>query len=163
MNTLATGHIYGPGSPFNSKKQKTSGLKQKGVVNFKLKKLENKTPEYKNGKICYIELPAIDIRASSDFYTKVFGWQIRHRANGQAAFTDSVNQVSGTWVIDRKPSTDAGILIYIMVDDVEAVLKKILSQGGKVVQKTGKDLPEITARFSDPAGNILGLYQQRNS
>jgi hypothetical protein len=22
------------------------------------------------------------------------------------------------------------------------------------------DAPEITARFSDPAGNVLGLYQQ---
>jgi uncharacterized protein len=28
------------------------------------------------------------------------------------------------------------------------------------VQPIGADAPEITARFSDPAGNVLGLYQQ---
>jgi len=30
------------------------------------------------------------------------------------------------------------------------------------VQEIGGDAPEITARFKDPAGNILGLYQQRH-
>jgi hypothetical protein len=25
----------------------------------------------------------------------------------------------------------------------------------------GADAPEITARFLDPAGNVIGLYQQR--
>jgi len=29
-----------------------------------------------------------------------------------------------------------------------------------VVQAIGADAPEITARFRDPAGNVLGLYQQ---
>jgi hypothetical protein len=28
------------------------------------------------------------------------------------------------------------------------------------VQPIGMDAPEITARFSDPAGNVLGLYQE---
>ena len=28
-----------------------------------------------NGKICYIEMPALDIRRSADFYAKVFGWK----------------------------------------------------------------------------------------
>ena len=27
-----------------------------------------------NGKICYVEIPAIDIRRSIDFYEAVFGW-----------------------------------------------------------------------------------------
>ncbi len=34
------------------------------------------------------------------------------------------------------------------------------ANGGKIVQPIGMDSPEITARFSDPAGNVLGLYQQ---
>jgi hypothetical protein len=28
------------------------------------------------------------------------------------------------------------------------------------VQPIGGDAPEITARFTDPAGNIFGLYQE---
>jgi len=31
-----------------------------------------------------------------------------------------------------------------------------------IVQPLGADAPEITARFSDPAGNVLGLYQEPN-
>jgi hypothetical protein len=28
-------------------------------------------------------------------------------------------------------------------------------------QPIGGDAPEITARFRDPAGNVLGIYQER--
>jgi uncharacterized protein len=30
-----------------------------------------------------------------------------------------------------------------------------------VMQPIGADLPEITARFADPFGNVFGLYQQK--
>ena len=36
------------------------------------------------------------------------------------------------------------------------------SQGGRIVQPIGVDAPEITARFADPDGNVLGLYQEPN-
>jgi len=68
--------------------------------------------------------------------------------------------VSGTWVIGRKPSTEVGLLIYIMVDSVAKTIETIISSGGRIVQPIGMDAPEVTARFSDPAGNIIGLYQQ---
>jgi hypothetical protein len=29
------------------------------------------------------------------------------------------------------------------------------------VQPVGADAPEITARFTDPGGNVIGLYQHR--
>ena len=117
-------------------------------------------PTTGNGKICYLEIPANDIIISASFYKKVFGWQIRERSDGKIAFDDSVKEVSGTWVIGRTPTTETGLLIYIMVDNVSSILKSIVSHGGKVVQPVGMDAPEITARFSDPFGNILGLYQE---
>jgi predicted enzyme related to lactoylglutathione lyase len=120
----------------------------------------NKHPTIANGKICYLEIPAVDVLLSATFYKKVFGWQIRERSNGQIAFDDAINEVSGTWVIGRLPSTEVGILVYIMVDSVASILKSVASHGGKIVQEIGGDAPEITARFSDPAGNIFGLYQE---
>jgi uncharacterized protein len=68
-------------------------------------------PTFGNGKICYIEIPATDISRSSEFYGRVFGWNIRKRGDGSTTFDD------------------------------------------------GADAPEITARFRDPAGNVIGLYQ----
>lgn len=119
-----------------------------------------KRPTRGNGKICYIEIPANDVMISASFYKKVFGWQIRERSDGQIAFDDAIKEVSGTWVIGRFPTTEPGLLVYIMVDSVSSMLKSIVTHGGKIVQPIGLDSPEITARFSDPYGNIFGLYQE---
>src|ERR1700716_292066 len=104
------------------------------------------TPTLATGKICYLELPAADIARSADFYSTVFGWSIRMRGDGHTAFDDSVGEVSGSWVLGRGPSTEAGILVYIMVDSVAATLVDVVKNGGKVVQPVGADAPEITAR-----------------
>src|SRR6266550_5320295 len=120
----------------------------------------NKHPTLTNGKVCYVEIPALDVRRSAEFYEKVFGWRIRTRGDGRTAFDDSVGEVSGAWVLGRKPMMEIGLLIYIMVNSVAATCEAVRTHGGKVVQPIGADAPEITARFSDPAGNILGLYQE---
>jgi predicted enzyme related to lactoylglutathione lyase len=117
-------------------------------------------PTTANGKICYLEIPANDIKASSDFYQIVFGWSIRTRGDGRLAFDDTTGQVSGTWVKGRMPGESVGILTYIMVDSAEDTCASIVANGGSIVQKIGVDAPEITARFKDPAGNVMGLYQQ---
>jgi len=118
-----------------------------------------KQPTFGNGKICYVEIPANDIAISSAFYKNVFGWEIRINKEGNISFDDTVNEVSGTWVTGRSAATNPGLLIHIMVDNITVTIDKIILNGGKIVQSVGMDAPEITARFSDPAGNVLGLYQ----
>ena len=117
-------------------------------------------PSLGNGKICYIEIPALDVEQSIAFYQGVFGWQVRRRGDGKPAFDDGVGQVSGTWITGRPASPDPGLLIYIMCDSVAGTIDAIMAHGGEIVQPIGVDAPEITARFRDPAGNVLGLYQQ---
>ena len=80
------------------------------------------TPTYGNGKICYVEMPATNVKASAEFYEKVFGWKIRQRGDGAVAFDDGVGQVSGTWVKDRAPAATPGLLLYIMVDNAAATV-----------------------------------------
>jgi len=116
-------------------------------------------PTLGNGKICYIQIPATDVARSSEFYRQVFGWRIRERA-GVCAFDDGVGEVSGEWVLERPPSGQPGLLVYIMVDSVAATVDLIVANGGEIVQAIGGDAPEITARFRDPAGNVLGIYQE---
>lgn len=123
--------------------------------------MENKHPTLTNGKVCYIEIPAIDINTSVSFYRDVFGWQTRQRGDGSIAFDDTAGEVSGTWVLGRKAAPGPGLLVYIMVDSVAETVETIVARGGTIVQPVGLDAPEITARFSDPAGNVFGLYQQR--
>ncbi len=117
-------------------------------------------PTLANGKICYIEIPTSDIARSAEFYRRVFGWNIRKRGDGSTAFDDTTGQVSGSWVVGRPPASQPGLLIYVMVDSVAATIDAITANGGEIVQPIGADAPEITARFRDPGGNVLGLYQQ---
>jgi len=113
-----------------------------------------------NGKICYIEMPATDIERSAAFYNKIFGWGIRKRGDGATAFDDATGQVSGSWCVGRPPAATPGLMVYIMVDSVEETVQKIVAAGCEIVQPMGADAPEITARFRDPGGNVIGLYQE---
>jgi predicted enzyme related to lactoylglutathione lyase len=117
-------------------------------------------PTLANGKICYIEMPATDIARSADFYKRVFGWNVRKRGDGSTSFDDTTGEVSGAWVIGRPPAAKPGLLPYVMVDSVAETLEVIVANGGEIVQPIGADAPEITARFRDPAGNVIGLYQE---
>jgi uncharacterized protein len=117
-------------------------------------------PTLANGKICYIEMPATDIARSADFYKGVFDWAIRKRGDGSTAFDDTTSEVSGTWVLGRPPAAKPGLLFYIMVDSVAATIDAVVAHGGEIAQPIGADAPEVTARFRDPAGNVIGLYQQ---
>jgi uncharacterized protein len=117
-------------------------------------------PTMVNGKICYVEIPATDIRRSAEFYAAVFGWSLRQRGDGATAFDDATGEVSGTWVLGRPPSPTPGLLLYVMVDDAAATVEAVKAHGGEIVQPLGADAPEITARFRDPAGNVIGLYQE---
>jgi predicted enzyme related to lactoylglutathione lyase len=117
-------------------------------------------PTRANGKICYLEMPALDVRRSADFYEKVFGWRIRRRSDGSIAFDDTTGEVSGAWVLGRPAWSQPGLLFYIMVDSVAATVDTVIAHGGEIVQPIGADAPEVTARFRDPGGNIIGLYQE---
>jgi predicted enzyme related to lactoylglutathione lyase len=117
-------------------------------------------PTHANGKICYLEIPASDVERSAGFYERVFGWQIRQRGDGATAFDDTTGEVSGAWVTGRPSSSEPGLLLYVMVDSVAATVDTVVANGGEIVQPIGADAPEITARFRDPGGNVIGLYQE---
>jgi uncharacterized protein len=121
---------------------------------------QTKLPTYRTGKICYIEIPARDVRESAQFYKRAFGWQIRQRGDGSTAFDDTVNEVSGTWIVGRPPADEPGLMVYIMVASATAAVDAIVSAGGEIVQPVDPHASEVVATFRDPAGNVIGIYQQ---
>jgi predicted enzyme related to lactoylglutathione lyase/uncharacterized glyoxalase superfamily protein PhnB len=115
---------------------------------------------------CYIEIPARDVHLSADFYEKVFGWNIRKGDTDRPSFDDASGHISGAWVTGRPPASVASLLPYIWVDDIAATLKLATLQGATVVQFVHPDHPGGTsqiATFHDPAGNLIGLYQEAES
>ncbi len=118
-----------------------------------------------DGKICYVEIPAADVDVAAGFYAEVFAWNIRVRGDGQRAFDDATGAVSGSWVLGRAPSRDPGMVMYVMVDSIDATLLKVVSAGGQVATPLTllSAEGEAFATFLDPTGNLLGLYQERRS
>lgn len=89
----------------------------------------------------------------------MFGWHVRHRADGSVGFDDGVNEVSGTWRADRRPA-GPGVLVHVMVNDVAATLAAAVALGGRVVEPMTGDGNERYAQVVDPAGNVVGVFQQ---
>jgi predicted enzyme related to lactoylglutathione lyase len=119
------------------------------------------SPTLGPGKIAYVQIPADDVGESAGFYEAVFGWNIRRRGDGEVAFDDGVGEVSGTWVTGRPPSSEPGLLPYVMVESVEEALEKIVQAGGEIVTPlTPQSEGEAYATFRDPAGNVVGVFQQ---
>lgn len=121
--------------------------------------MKNKQPTHGNGKICYVEIPAHDIAESAAFYKQIFGWTIRTKSDGSTAFDDGINEVSGTWILGRKPSVEPGLLLSVMVDHIEETIKAIEAKGYPIVNRISMGDTEFIAWFVDPGGNVTGLYQ----
>ena len=117
-------------------------------------------PEWRTGKICYVEIPAVDVARSADFYQQAFGWKIRQRGDGATSFDDTVGGVSGTFVTGRPPATEPALVIYLMVADAEVSLAAVQAAGGEIVRPVDPAAGEVFAWFRDPGGNTLGVYQQ---
>jgi predicted enzyme related to lactoylglutathione lyase len=117
-------------------------------------------PTYRTGKICYIEIPATDVKQSAAFYQRAFGWTTRQRGDGSTAFDDTVGEVSGTWVLGRPVAAEPGLMVYIMVASAAKAIDAIRSAGGAIVDHVDPGAREVVATFRDPAGNLIGIYQQ---
>ena len=117
-------------------------------------------PTLRTGKLCYLEIPALDVHESAAFYQRAFGWTIRFGDTERPSFDDTTGEVSGAWVRDRTPDPEPGILPYIMVADAAVAAAAVVAAGGTVVLPVGEYGTEVLATFLDPAGNLLGIYQQ---
>jgi uncharacterized protein len=114
-----------------------------------------------HGKICYLEIPARTGEQSAAFYSKIFGWRVRQRGDGEMEFDDP-GGVSGTWVKESDRTPDEPIRTYIMVDNIAETLKQIEAAGGHVSTPRKEIGPGMGAFavFADPAGAEFGLYEE---
>jgi predicted enzyme related to lactoylglutathione lyase len=117
-------------------------------------------PTVANGKICCSQIPSSDPERDCNFHKQVFDWEIHRHDSGEIAFSGSTGEVSPSWTLGRPPSGTPGLLIYSMVDSVAARIDLVRSNGGEVVEPIGADSGEITAKFRDLSGNVLGLYRE---
>jgi uncharacterized protein len=108
----------------------------------------------KQGQICYLQIPALDLTKSAEFYETVFGWQIERP---YPSFESP--GLIGQWVTERAPAPDAGPLLWINVANIDQTLEAVQSSGGEVIAAKSQDGPRWLATIRDPAGNSIGIAQ----
>jgi uncharacterized protein len=109
--------------------------------------------------ISYLHIPARDPAVSAAFYRDVFGWQL-HGDPNRPSFADGTGHVIGRWVTDQEAAGEDGLRAYIYVASVTDMLASVTAQGGRVVRPPYAEGTLRVALFADPAGNVLGLWQE---
>lgn len=119
-----------------------------------------------NGHICYVEIPAPDVARAKQFYAALFGWRMEDSDLGDAPYTMfQAGSMMGGLDSSQQPS-DKGVLLYLKVEDIPSTLQAIREAGGEVVTNKsqvidGSDAYGFAATFTDPNGNLLGLWAKK--
>jgi predicted enzyme related to lactoylglutathione lyase len=116
---------------------------------------EKQTP----GSIGWRDLTVPDAKLVRDFYQAVVGWKAEEFDGDFNMLSSSGEVVAG---ICHARGVNADVppqwLIYIIVPDVAAAVKKCLELGGKVVTGPRKSGGGDFAVIQDPAGAVCALY-----
>jgi uncharacterized protein len=110
------------------------------------------------GGISYLGMPAQDPSRSAEFYSAVFGWEIRGTPD-RPSFSDGTGHVIGHWRTDLPAAGEAGIRPYIYVTRIHDVLRKAAEHGAEVVTPPYPEGSLTIATVRDPAGNVIGIWQ----
>jgi predicted enzyme related to lactoylglutathione lyase len=114
---------------------------------------------FRPGGISYLRVPAKDPRRSAAFYEGVFGWSV-DADRDDPSFEDGTGHVIGHFVVDLPVAGEAGVLPYVFVERVDETLEKVVAHGGEVVTPPYPEGDLRVATFRDPAGNVIGVWQQ---
>lgn len=123
-----------------------------------------------SGRVVHFEIPADNLTRAQDFYREAFGWTITPApdmnytmvattptdASGMPKEAGSIN---GGMMTRQGPITSP--VITIEVDDIDATLPRIEQLGGAVAMpKRAIGDMGFAAYFTDPEGNLLGLWEE---
>jgi predicted enzyme related to lactoylglutathione lyase len=111
--------------------------------------------------VAFFEIISGDAARARSFYADLFDWKAdADPAMGGYALVETGPDAIGGG-IGSDDDDQAGVRIYMRVDDLEAYLTRAVELGGKRVQPP-TDLPGgygQIAMFADPDGNRVGLWK----
>ena len=116
----------------------------------------------KHGEFNHIEFPADDVERAKAFYGAVFGWEFRAMDgfDGYYLYTAGPGDLGGG-IGKRGENAPDAVRNYIAVDDIEASLAAVTSNGGSVVTpKTDIGIGWYAA-VKDTEGNEIGIYRSK--
>ena len=114
--------------------------------------------------VVHWELWSKDPERVSEFYQKVFDWEIRHipEMNYRLVETGGKGGINGGIMKPQEGPCPGNMVLYIDVDDLDAFGQKIKDAGGKMVVEK-MEVPGVgqLSLFEDPDGRVLGMWKQQ--
>lgn len=113
--------------------------------------------------IVHFELLTKNPEKLSQFYEKVFAWEIQHvpEMNYHLVDTGGAGGINGGILKPDRPEPWPGnTTFYIDVEDLAAYRKRVLDAGGKILIEE-QQVPGMGAftLFTDPDGRMMGLWK----
>ncbi len=117
---------------------------------------------------CWFEIPSKDIAKSAAFYEKSFDVKLKPDEMGPVKMAmfpwkEKEEGIGGALVSgsDYTPSHQ-GSTVYLTVDDIESTLKRVTTNGGKILTpKMSIGQHGFIAQFEDTEGNRVGLWSMK--
>jgi len=111
--------------------------------------------------IVHIEISTTDLPKAQKFYSQLFNWKITawEGTSDYLMFETGKEPGGGIQKVDRVNPGD-GVLIYVLVEDIEKTLSKAKELGGKIV-KEKTEIPNVGwfGLLSDLDGNTIGIFK----
>lgn len=111
--------------------------------------------------IVFFDIASPDSASLSEFYSTVFGWKIDSGGQFSTGVISPTLECPTLMAAIRQDPTEK--IIYLGVEDIDATLKQIEAEGGKIDQPRF-EVPGVVVLglFVDPAGNRMGLVEMEN-
>lgn len=121
-----------------------------------------------NGLLGWVDLVTTDVEGCRSFYQQLYGWESTDMPTpmgpSYTIFTKNGKSVAGMG--PQPPDMAAAPSMwnsYVIVDDVDHVLKRVAESGGSVVMPAMDVMTQgRMAMIADPSGAVLGLWQPRD-
>ena len=116
----------------------------------------------------WVEIRTKDTAKAAEFYENLFGWKVARKETADG---------SDYWIFDtgdeprienvrrgamwlRPDDASLGVVVYVIVQDIETILLQVTDLGGKVVLPKTSQGPAFKSYITDPDGNLFGLWQE---
>ncbi len=111
--------------------------------------------------IVHWEIAARDPAKQQQFYSEVFGWKIDANNPMNYGLVTSGRDAGGIdgGIGGSEDMQQSRITVYAQVKDINSVLAKVESLGGRTLMPRTDIGMVIMAQFSDPEGNLFGIIE----
>ena len=114
------------------------------------------------GAFSWCELMSTDPPAATKFYGELFGWKLEAMDMGMPYHVVNVGDAAIGGIMGMPPGAPPGMpptwVPYVTVADVDALAKRVIALGGKVMVPPA-DVPTVGrfAVIADPQGAVLNI------